>query len=201
MKLTDDQKWGRAEAYFVQLAVLPSLQDRLILWNITRQFQTKLNLAHENEQILELYTIVQSNEYFLEMLGIILAIGNVLNGGTPKGQADGFDIKTLNSVVTFKDSKKHSMLSFICKKMLAAHQDFPLEIRDILSKFKSNKKGSFLLLDKICGEMKTNLNQANEILQAIKAYNDKFVKEMQKEVAEISEKAAKYFTMRDNIKE
>ena len=93
------------------------------------------------------------------MLGLILAIGNVLNAGTAKGQADGFDIKTLNSVTTFKDNTKQTMLSFICKKMLGAHQDFPIEIRDILRQFKANK-GSYILLDKICTEMNSNLNQA-----------------------------------------
>ena len=31
------------------------------------------------------------------LLALILAVGNYLNGGTDRGQADGFDLETLGS--------------------------------------------------------------------------------------------------------
>lgn len=44
------------------------------------------------------------------MLSVILAIGNVLNGGTNKGQADGFDLTVLGKVHTFRDNGGTSIL-------------------------------------------------------------------------------------------
>ena len=46
-----------------------------------------------------------------------LSIGNVLNGGTPKGRADGFDLPVLSKLTTIKDTNGESLLSFICKKI------------------------------------------------------------------------------------
>ena len=33
-----------------------------------------------------------------------LAIGNILNGDSPKGQADGFDMSVLDKLVSIKDN-------------------------------------------------------------------------------------------------
>jgi len=33
-----------------------------------------------------------------------LAIGNILNGDSPKGQADGFDMSVLDKLVSVKDN-------------------------------------------------------------------------------------------------
>jgi hypothetical protein len=35
---------------------------------------------------------IAQSEAFMGMLGHILSMGNVLNGGTPKGQSDGFEL-------------------------------------------------------------------------------------------------------------
>eukprot|EP00971_Amphidinium_carterae_P049270 971054-Amphidinium_carterae.1 len=37
------------------------------------------------------------------LLGIVLAVGNYLNGGTSRGQADGFDLETLTKLDAIKD--------------------------------------------------------------------------------------------------
>ena len=39
------------------------------------------------------------------MLGYTLGIGNVLNGGTPKGQADGFELAVLGKLNSMKDNQ------------------------------------------------------------------------------------------------
>jgi hypothetical protein len=51
------------------------------------------------------------------MLGYILAVGNVLNAGSNKGQADGFDLQVLGKVHTFRDNNGQSIIAYVCKKM------------------------------------------------------------------------------------
>jgi hypothetical protein len=133
------------------------------------------------------------------MLGIILAIGNILNGGSKIGQADGFEIRALSTCAQFKDNNKKTMLSFICKKMIAVHSDFPDCIRSILSQF-NKTRGTSELLEKICREMSGNIYQASEILQSIKDSNDEFTQSMEKEIKSMESKAYKYFKLKDDIK-
>ena len=50
------------------------------------------------------------------ILSVVLTVGNYLNGGTPKGQADGFDIESLNKLIMVKDStNKQTLLDYIVK--------------------------------------------------------------------------------------
>ena len=42
--------------------------------------------------------------FFWPRPGIILAVGNFLNGGTNRGQADGFDIESLAKLEGIKDA-------------------------------------------------------------------------------------------------
>lgn len=50
------------------------------------------------------YKQIESNPYFLKIVGYTLSIGNILNGGTAKGQADGFDLPVLGKLVSMKDN-------------------------------------------------------------------------------------------------
>jgi hypothetical protein len=54
----------------------------------------------------------------MEMIGYILGIGNILNGGNEKtGQADGFEISVLGKVGGFRDNNGESILEYICRKL------------------------------------------------------------------------------------
>ena len=39
-----------------------------------------------------LFTFIESNQTLYKVLGMGLAIGNIMNGGTAKGRSDGFEI-------------------------------------------------------------------------------------------------------------
>lgn len=45
-----------------------------------------------HESIMNLYDVIMKDKVFFEMVAYILAVGNVLNGGSNKGQADGYDL-------------------------------------------------------------------------------------------------------------
>lgn len=67
---------------------------------------------------------IRISKYFKGILGYILTIGNILNAGTPKGQAEGFYLDALTKTTTLKDVNNNSMLSFICLKMKEDDSDF-----------------------------------------------------------------------------
>ena len=59
---------------------------------------------------------IKTNKYFKELLATILGLGNILNGGTNKGQADGFSLDLLGKLSGIKDSFGNSALTWICAK-------------------------------------------------------------------------------------
>lgn len=53
----------------------------------------------------------------MKVLGMILSIGNILNGGTTKGQADGFYLDALSKTTTLRDVNNKTIMHFICEKL------------------------------------------------------------------------------------
>lgn len=48
---------------------------------------------------------------------MVLAVGNIMNGGTPKGRSDGFDYGVYIKISSTKDNSNKSLLGFIMKQM------------------------------------------------------------------------------------
>lgn len=65
-----------------------------------------------------LFEVIESSKTFYDMLGMALAMGNIINGGTPKGQSDGYDLAILEKLQTTKDNSNKTMLSFIMKTLV-----------------------------------------------------------------------------------
>jgi len=60
-----------------------------------------------------LFEFIEKNEIFFKILGTGLAIGNIMNGGTPKGQSDGYEFACLTKFSSTKDNSNKTMLAFI----------------------------------------------------------------------------------------
>lgn len=55
-------------------------------------------------------------------LALVLSIGNYLNGGTNRGQADGFDISALALLENTKDSEnKINLVDYIVKQLISLY--------------------------------------------------------------------------------
>ena len=57
---------------------------------------------------------IKENAHFKLILSSTLAVGNILNGGTVKGQADGFALDLLPTLSTIKDNNGHTILQWVC---------------------------------------------------------------------------------------
>lgn len=65
------------------------------------------------KQMTLLLDFLETNDTLFKVFGMALAVGNILNGGTPKGQSDGFDLSVVTKLGSFKDNSNNSMLQFI----------------------------------------------------------------------------------------
>lgn len=92
-ELGENEKWDKAELYMKQLTRPPSIHGRLVMWKFKTEWQEEKEALEEivaKQRVL--YNEVKTNKYMHRILARALAIGNVINGGTAKGQADGFDM-------------------------------------------------------------------------------------------------------------
>ena len=64
-----------------------------------------------------------------KVLGMALAIGNIMNGNTPKGRSDGFELGVLSKLNTTKDNNQRPMLQFIMKKLVEADPELSTNYR------------------------------------------------------------------------
>lgn len=73
---------------------------------------------------------IRTSLYFKKILGFILSLGNILNGGTPRGQADGFYLEALSKMTTTKDLNNRTILQLICERMKAEEgEEFSLNFK------------------------------------------------------------------------
>ena len=61
----------------------------------------------------KLFDFLENNDTFYKVLGMTLAIGNIMNGGSTKGRSDGFDFQVISKINSTKDNANKSMLNFI----------------------------------------------------------------------------------------
>ena len=58
------------------------------------------------------------------IISYVLTIGNVLNGSTAKGQADGFNLDILPKLSGIKDNSNKNLVQFICAKIMEKDESF-----------------------------------------------------------------------------
>ena len=118
-------KFGRAEEYLIGLYIIKNSKEKLEIWEFLNHFSEEYDNISEmikyNEKAIDL---LAKNKFIPIIFSYILSVGNILNGGTNKGQADGFNIDVLSKLNNIKDKNNHSVLQFVCTKIKEANPDF-----------------------------------------------------------------------------
>jgi hypothetical protein len=119
--LSEDEIWDTAEDFIMMIIGIPDYTLRIQAWCYLNTFdETFLRLQEAKVNIAKACTALQGSVRIERLLAVILYVGNYLNGGTPRGRADGFDIDTLLKIGTLKSLRKDSdgtLLDFIVKQI------------------------------------------------------------------------------------
>jgi len=102
--------WALPEKYLWVIGRIPAYQQRIDCWYFVRSYGELLtHYEHALNSFLAVVECMRQSKTLPTFLAIILAVGNYLNGGTNRGNADGFDFETLTKLDTVKDNdgKKH----------------------------------------------------------------------------------------------
>ena len=131
--IKSNEIWDKAEGYFLPLCNPASIHSRLKMWKFKITWDEELTIQKGTLATQkDLYKELKENKCILKILSMALAIGNVLNGDTAKGQADGFDMTVLSKLTTIKDNSGQSMLQYICAKIKAENEEFSAEISKLI---------------------------------------------------------------------
>lgn len=124
-----DVMWDKPEAFLRTLLSIPRVSSRLRCWSISRSFAEAADTLDAPITALTMaLTEVAASEAMRVVLGALLAYGNHMNGGTSRGQADGFAMTDLMSVSGAKAAdNRQTLLSYALKELTALAATAPKE--------------------------------------------------------------------------
>eukprot|EP00397_Hematodinium_sp_SG-2012_P001745 GEMP01001750.1.p1 GENE.GEMP01001750.1~~GEMP01001750.1.p1 ORF type:complete len:841 (+),score=229.59 GEMP01001750.1:2377-4899(+) len=118
--------WAVPESYMWEVGHVPAYEARIKCWLFARTYEEKLLIYMEAFQKFQvLMKSLLNCDTFMSIMALVLAFGNYLNGGTNRGQADGFELDALSKVESIKDNDgKHNLLHFLMNVLLVRSDHF-----------------------------------------------------------------------------
>merc|ERR1719461_865549 len=169
-ELNKELPLGEAEQFLLLLSTVPNIDARLKLWAFKSDFKSMEKEIYEPLKDLKLgMEALKTNKTFHTILGVTLAIGNVLN----KKKSKGFHLDYLAKLNGVKDTiQKKSLMYHVTSKVLETYpscSDFYFEVESLSRVSRTNY--SELQADLTTMTEQCN-NSINYVKQASKAGTD-----------------------------
>lgn len=106
--LAEGEKWDKAEDFLLELLNVQDgsakmLKQKLQIWDISLKFPEKrVVIQNYLKNFEQSYSTLMDCKILQKVLGYTLALGNIMNGGTNKGRADGFYLDAISKTTTLK---------------------------------------------------------------------------------------------------
>eukprot|EP01041_Mallomonas_annulata_P003111 gene3111-6114_t len=165
---------GRVEQFFIQIIEIPRYNLRLDCFIFKLKFPILVQEARDQMNILNKAVVLVNELVSLKrIMEIVLAIGNYLNGGSPRGGVYGFKLEGLLKLATVKSvDNKQSLMNFLayhCEK----YEPTLLTLNDDLS---LSEEASRVSIDSIRGDLgnlKKNLEVVSQQIELSEAEKDR----------------------------
>lgn len=116
---------GKPEEFMWVFGHLKRARERLEIWSFIRNSEEPMDFYQSRIREFEsICDAVLKSKPLRHLFGLILAIGNYMNGGTNRGRYDGFDVvKTLDQLTSSKDKNGHTLAEFILRTFMEKNPD------------------------------------------------------------------------------
>ncbi len=177
----------RPERFILELSKIPQLAARIDCWRFMQHFEEQFTEVHK--PLARMGTAcdqVRNSTAWRRIMAVTLVAGNYLNGGTPRGQADGFPIDTLTKLGRVKDQDQNSsLLDHIVNICITQFgEDFPKVLAEELNMVGEIKGQSLKTLSsegrKLQGKNSLNLKMQSLVAAQITDPADAFETRMEK---------------------
>eukprot|EP00475_Leptophrys_vorax_P031154 TRINITY_DN47114_c0_g1_i1.p1 TRINITY_DN47114_c0_g1~~TRINITY_DN47114_c0_g1_i1.p1 ORF type:complete len:1003 (-),score=309.79 TRINITY_DN47114_c0_g1_i1:101-3109(-) len=154
----DQNMLGNTEKFFLALSEISNLQPKLDLWAYKQAFDdTYRDLKNKLDLVTNATLEIRTSKRFRQLLEVVLAIGNYLNGGTKTGQAFGFKLATLKQLNGTKTlDNKSNLLEYIiifCERKNPSIRQFVDDFKDVPDAMKVESKPFIAEVEKFAGVM------------------------------------------------
>jgi len=111
----DASKRDSPDKFLLELSLLPQVEMRIQCMLFKINFDDDYAAIElPLDEITKAFEEVRYSTAFRELFSLILTVGNYMNGGTKRGQADGFNLEIINKLYVMKDnSGETNLLEFI----------------------------------------------------------------------------------------
>jgi hypothetical protein len=107
----DLKNLGEVDSFLYELTNIPRLENRLKSIIVKYTFDEGAGLVRDKLKIVrDACTEVSKSKTLKQLMEIVLAVGNYLNGATPRGQAWGFRLELLEKLENNKDKDNKTTL-------------------------------------------------------------------------------------------
>ena len=188
----DNENWDKPEKYLIEINNIPNHKIKLKLWFLINKFEQKIAYFSESlKYMADTCNQIKNDKHFRLILSIILGLGNILNAGTIRGQADGFSLDLLNTLPGVKDNFGNSILTWIYKKAKKIDPSFDGFKGEIMTLIEKASQFSLKETNNNLNTLKDYLSQLESLLKKLNV-DDEF---KQKSIIKFEEleKKLKYF--------
>ena len=111
--------FNSSENFLIALYNIDNSKEKLEIWQFINTFPSELesmkNMLKTNKEAI---STLHKNESITLLFSYILSFGNILNGGTNKGQADGFGLDILPKLTQIKNNDNQTLLQCIVQQIV-----------------------------------------------------------------------------------
>lgn len=115
----DEKLLGNVEKFFLELLTIPRYTQRIKCFRYKLQFENRiLETQAQLDTLVAATDQVSESDKFRRVLENVLAIGNYLNGSTPRGGAYGFKLDTLIKLHTLRSvDPRITLMHFLLRQL------------------------------------------------------------------------------------
>lgn len=115
----DEKLLGNVEKFFLELLTIPRYTQRIKCFRYKLQFENRiLETQAQLDTLVAATDQVAESDKFRRVLEHVLAIGNYLNGSTPRGGAYGFKLDTLTKLHTLRSiDPRVTLMNFVLRQL------------------------------------------------------------------------------------
>ena len=170
--------FDKGEEYLIGLYKITDSKIKLEIWEFINEYNNQVPIMEKMIiAINKAIDVLRESEIIPLLFSYILTVGNILNGGNDKGQADGFDLKILSKITDTKGKNGQTLIQFICNAIIQTHPNF----NKISEKFEDVKNALDYSYIEVPKNSKRVMGSSRELEQNIEnlKINDEFKEKAQ----------------------
>ena len=170
--------FDKGEEYLIGLYKITDSKIKLEIWEFINEYNNQVPIMEKMIIVInKAIDTLKKSEIIPLLFSYILTVGNILNGGNDKGQADGFDLKILSKITDTKGKNGQTLIQFICNAIIQTHPNF----NKISEKFEDVKNALDYSYIEVPKNSKRVMGSSRELEQNIEnlKINDEFKEKAQ----------------------